>query len=64
MGCLLAIVALAVPRVVMCVAFLTTDWFTRALGWWRAYLFPVQADGDIIGKSLEDLTRQGALSIL
>ncbi|MEO5365864.1 MAG: hypothetical protein H7831_05825 [Magnetococcus sp. WYHC-3] len=30
MGCLLAIVALAVPRVVLFVAFLVTDWFTRA----------------------------------
>ena len=29
MGCLLAIIALAVPRVVMFVAFLSTDWFAR-----------------------------------
>ena len=30
MGCLLAIVALAVPRLVLFVAFLATDWFPRA----------------------------------
>ena len=30
MGCLFVIVALAVPRVVMFVAFFTTDWFARA----------------------------------
>jgi len=30
MGCLFFIVALAVPRVVMFVAFLATDWFQRA----------------------------------
>ena len=30
MGCLLALFALAVPRVVMVVAFLGTDWFARA----------------------------------
>ena len=30
MGCILAVIALAVPRVVMVVAFLVTDWFGRA----------------------------------
>ena len=29
MGCILVIIALAVPRVVMFGAFLATDWFTR-----------------------------------
>lgn len=38
MGCLLAIVALAVPRVVLVVAFLTTDWFKRAF---EVNLWPV-----------------------
>jgi len=30
MGCFFIIIALAVPRIVMVVAFLTTDWFQRA----------------------------------
>ena len=30
MGCLLAVIALAVPRVLMIIAFLMTDWFGRA----------------------------------
>ena len=30
MGCLLAVIALAVPRLVLFVAFLATDWFQRA----------------------------------
>jgi hypothetical protein len=30
MGCLLVMVALAVPRVVMVIAWLSTDWFGRA----------------------------------
>ena len=30
MGCMLAVVALAVPRVLMVCAFLLTDWFARA----------------------------------
>ncbi len=38
MGCLLAIVALVVPRIVLVVAFLTTDWFKRAF---EVTLWPV-----------------------
>lgn len=30
MGCILFLIALAVPRVVMFIAFLTTDWFGHA----------------------------------
>ena len=30
MGCIFAVVALAVPRVLMVFAFLLTDWFSRA----------------------------------
>lgn len=30
MGCILGLIALAVPRVLMFIAFLTTDWFGRA----------------------------------
>ena len=30
MGCIIAVVALAVPRVLMVFAFLLTDWFERA----------------------------------
>ena len=30
MGCILAVLALAVPRVLMFLAFLLTDWFGRA----------------------------------
>jgi hypothetical protein len=30
MGCIIAVVALAVPRVLMVFAFLLTDWFGRA----------------------------------
>ena len=30
MGCILAIIALAVPRVLMVIAFLGTNWFERA----------------------------------
>lgn len=30
MGCILALIALAVPRLLMLVAFLVTDWFGRA----------------------------------
>ena len=38
MGCILAIVALAVPRVVMFVAFFMTDWFGRAF---ETQLWPI-----------------------
>lgn len=31
MGCIVAIAAVAVPRVVMFLAFLLTDWFGRAV---------------------------------
>ena len=36
MGCIFAVVALAVPRVVMFFAFLLTDWFGRSFEtqWW------------------------------
>lgn len=30
MGCLFALIALAVPRVMIAIAFLMTDWFQRA----------------------------------
>ncbi len=30
MGCLFVIIALAIPRVMMFIAFLTTDWFQRS----------------------------------
>ncbi len=38
MGCILAIIALAVPRVVMFAVFLLTDWFGRAF---ETRLWPV-----------------------
>lgn len=38
MGCILIAIALAVPRVVMVIAFLTTDWFQRAF---QAPLWPL-----------------------
>jgi len=38
MGCLLVLIALAVPRVVMVIAYLTTNWFGRAF---ETLLWPV-----------------------
>jgi len=38
MGCILAIIALALPRVLMVIAFLVTNWFDRAF---EARLWPL-----------------------
>ena len=45
MGCLIALVALAVPRVLMVAIFLLTDWFGRGFGTriWPALGFTFRA---------------------